>query len=355
MAAKKKTRGNKKQSSSKSKREKIATTIDASIKTCYLSREHYGGGRRQCIPTDKNGNVEEETLLARLFSRSGDRRNRNPGADIRKENRKVQTLKSRKAADIADWWDDPGLFDLEGIDTPDRKVFEPYGLENASKAMVKAQRKVAIIGTPAQARKIRSTLNDNFSAAEISRMTKNGEVVVTVGFTGASNRTGYYRSKQPNVLVEDICLIPSADEDTITHEFIHLSRDRDKTRSGYAKTPYPKDSEGYRVRTLEQERLKHSCAEESATVAETIARTRKLSENTSGYYLDVPGISTSNEARGAYIHDRKVLAKNEKGQLTGRKGSSAIAAVNKKYGDTKISGMTVKNSKKTAKQYYDDK
>ena len=223
--------------------------------------------------------------------------------------------------------------------------------------MKRAQKKIAIIGDKENSATIRKTLNDNFTAAELNRLTAKKDMVVLVQDTPRGS-LGYFRRRTRDLFLEDICIKPGSREDTITHEFVHALRNYDPTRTGYSETTYPKDGNGFideRWRDLpESKKNEHQCIEEAATVAETTARTRFHALIPTGYYSRIPN-GTGKELDN-YGHDRKTLLGKKKSDneynVKGLKGRSAIDKVNKRFEETKISDLEYPNKKYSAKECY---
>lgn len=310
----------------------------------YSKRSKYGvtatvDSKKWVIPVTSNGKVEDETLVARLVTYKGESRKRNPHFDLKKRN-KIVIPNTGNPKDIVPWWNNPGCCDIEGIDTPDavQKMYSSEGVKYSSKSMEKAQSKIAILGGKKSDRvKIRKTLDEDFSAAELNRITKDRDVVVIMGSPG-SGKSGYHRCRTSDIYLEDICFKPNCDEDTIVHEFVHALRLRDPNRTGLSKTVYEKSGDSFAKdgKASKRDRIR----EESCTVAEANIRCKE--PNTpSGYYSYIPG-GRGKEYQN-YREDRVTLLGEKKDDrydtVKGRKGKEAVRILSKRYGKTHISKL----------------
>lgn len=205
--------------------------------------------------------------------------------------------------DIVDWWLDPSVCDLEGLDDEESQAYDVSSLPKEQRMV---QRRIAVIAPKAEADRIRSILASSFTIAEIEMMSRHGSFVIHT-IPDGGEATGCYWRKQDGMEIPVIALESGCTPDGVVHEMVHHLRAVDDTRSGMLKTPYPMDEDGRLdaeyVRCLSPEELGSIMeAEERLTVAETDVRT-SLDPSQSGYYDGVRG----KKPRDAYREDRRIL------------------------------------------------
>ena len=315
-----------------------------SVKTVRKAAVRGKNGITYLIPIDGKGKVPKYAIYGRLAdinSGTRDGHRRSVGADVSKVAEKVHKTpkKGWTPEEIVNcgWWMYPGESDIEGID--DRP------LPGAKDILgMPAGGRMIILASDEDSRRIAETLDGNFTDSEIRKAVKDSGIVIMTDNPGRNN-SGYYVGKQPGVSTPRIVLEPLADEDTITHEFIHHLRRVDGDRDGVARCPYPVTDEGM----LEPDLLTRTDYgsmtnwEEAATVTEATARTKEKSTPPCGYYSYIP--SVGREGRdAAYDHDRELMTRGGKGHRPAR-GKNAIRRVNQRFDDTKISELKYKKGR----------
>lgn len=254
------------------------------------------GVGRVDIPVDGDGYVPM-WVLAQRFQQVGDF-----DADVCKGGVEVRRGPFTPE-DIIDWWLDPSVCDLEGLDD---EGSEAYDVSSLPREQQMVQRRIAVIAPKAEADRIRSVLASSFTISEIEMMSRHGSFVIHT-IPDGGEATGCYWRKQDGVEIPVIALETGCTPDGIVHEMVHHLRAVDETRDGILKTPYPMDGEGKLdygyVRCLSPEDLDSIMeTEERLTVAETDVRT-SLDPSQSGYYDGVRG----KRPRDAYREDRRIL------------------------------------------------
>ena len=242
------------------------------------------------------------------------------------------------------WWQRPNRSDIKGIDDLEG-LFNFLDLSDGKKSMDGVGKKICVYAsTPERRKEIEKILMDNFTDQELRTSVKNGGLIIMEGDAGP-NAAGYYMGRQKGVDTPKIVLEHGADEDTITHEFVHHQRREDPYRGGVAKTPFPLDARGYcpwqDVPAKEFASMQN--LEEAATVAEAAIRTREPCKHPTGYYE-----YTSSKDKGAkkqYDEDRQALTGNK--PLIGAKAVSAMDNFHK----TNISSLHYRHSGMQADTY----
>ena len=242
------------------------------------------------------------------------------------------------------WWARPNRSDIQGIDDL-LGLLNFLDVSDGKKSMDGVGKKICVYAsTPERRKEIQNILMDNFTDQELRSAVKNGGMVIMEGEAGP-NAAGFYMGRQPGVDTPKIVLEYGADEDTITHEFVHHQRREDPYRGGVAKTPFPLDEKGYchweRIPSKEFDSMQN--LEEAATVAESAARTRKPCLHPTGYYA-----YTSAKDKGAkrqYDEDREALTGNRP-----LKGAKAVSAM-ENFHKTNISTLQYKRGGMQADSY----
>lgn len=318
-------------------------------------------GKTYVVPIDKKGRVPEYVLYQRFLNVSEGSRDgtkRSVGKDLSKEAAKVYTIPKGgfTPEELVNngWWAHPNESDIKGIDDPSTSFLD---IIKGADGKTSAMGKIAIIANDGERERIKSILQKDFTKKELKTATKNGGIVITVANPG-KNASGYYRGRQPGVETPMIVLMPGASEDTIVHEFVHHSRRVDPDRYGAANCPFPTDETGaLNLRDAEwSSKYTYENAlnlEEAATVLEAAGRTKAAELIPTGYYSYSPGgyhRKTLDDVTKEYQHDRGLMIKDEKkeGPL---KGKRAVAKVNDKFNQSKISDLKYKGYK-TGKQVY---
>lgn len=281
-------------------------------------------GKFYKIPVDEHGHVPITAMAQRYQQFGNDKRDRCSDAEV------IYPLKSRPE-DIVAWWADPSSSDVKGIDTKDSKIYDVRWIRDAE--MRDAQSRIAVV-TPSkkEQRRIRQILSESFSAKELRAMAKGPSVVIeTKDSLGRSS--GYYLRKSDGVEVPLITVETGSSADNVVHEMVHHARTTRKPGS-VTSSPIPVDSQG-RVDEKKVSRMSANRkamlhdAEESATVAETVVRTR-TDPKQSGYYDKVGG-------RAAYVNDRqRIAARYCSGQDCALVGAEALAVTKREYESMEI-------------------
>ena len=299
-------------------------------KTHFVWVRH--GFMRYKIPIDSQGFVPLEALAQR-FQEVG-----NVDADL--DDRPVRVVPQKCTPQmIVDWWADPSVYDIEGVDTPNSPMYDVSSVQGQQ--MREVQRRFAVIASePDEAARIRRVLAESFTAAELREMTNNGAFVIRA-IPNMGDATGCYLRKQDGIEVPLILIETKTTPDGIVHEVVHHARTADGTREGILKTDIPTRPDGKldRIRLALKGRKRTEEIleeEEKETVAETVVRT-KTDPYQSGYYEGVPGRV---DPRTAYIDDRRILtgtrADVPERRIPQLKGESARRAVEKGYSYTNI-------------------
>ena len=213
--------------------------------------------------SDKNGSIREDDLLARYVDTSvgvgtGNKSNaRNIFVDWsvdakihtepskRKSSKKPQYPNGiddkRNLQNLYSWVQRPNLYDVDLIDTTDSK-FRPE-----AKQVLKA----IITGDPKDVETFKKIIAKNFTQREQRVLNR---AIVKLENPNRTGVAGVYYNAEKNNRNKDVLVVkPSAlykskanknsankekiDEDTTTHEFIHMLRERDDERTGVQKAP----------------------------------------------------------------------------------------------------------------------
>lgn len=318
-------------------------------------------GKTYLIPIDKKGKVPEYVLYQRFLNVSEGSRDgteRSVGKDLAKEAAKVYTIPKGgfTPEELVNngWWAHPNESDIKGIDDPSTSFID---IIKGADGKMSPMGKIAIVASDEERERIKDILQKDFTKKELKTATKNGGIVITVANPG-KNAGGFYRGRQPGVETPMIVLMPGASEDTIVHEFVHHSRRVDPDRYGAADCPFPTDDIGtlnfkdpeWSSKYTHEDTLN---LEEAATVLEAAGRTKTAEILPTGYYSYSPGgyhKKSLQEVTKEYQHDRDLMVKGGK-KNSPLKGKRAVAKVNEKFNESKISDMKYKG-RKTGKQIY---
>ncbi len=281
-------------------------------------------GRFYRIPVDERGYVPVTAMAQRYQEFGNNKRDRCSDAEV------IYPLKS-KPEEIVAWWADPSSSDVKGIDTKDSLIYDVKWIRDPE--MRDAQSRIAVV-TPSKSeqRRIRKILAESFSAKELRAMAKGPSVVIETK-DSLGKATGYYLRKSDGVEVPLITLETGTTADGVVHEMIHHARTTRKPGQ-ITSSPIPVDSTGKvdekacSRMSPNRKAMLHD-AEESATVAETVVRTR-TDPRQSGYYDKVGG-------RAAYINDRQRIASRYcSGKDCALVGAEALAVTKREYDSMEI-------------------
>ncbi len=274
------------------------------------------------IPVGSDGYVPKKEMVKR-FHEAGSLRDSDHDASV--------ILPSKVTPEqIAEWWEDPSVCDIEGIDTSDAECYTvPLSVRGKKR---KALKRIAVIADKKENARIKKVLADSFTADELELMTQGNSLVVSVE-PRLGDCTGYYLRRQEGVSVPEIVLEENTTPDGIVHEAVHHlraveGRSAFPTKRGMLDKGYSKLSKTKRDGIVGRE--------EKETVVETIART-KVDRVESGYYDHVPGQSS----RAAYLHDREVVSGSK-----ALKGRAAIKAAERNYASTSISRAIISSNRR---------
>jgi len=300
----------------------------------YEKRKVDVGGKDYYIPVDDSGHVPRTALAARLQhitegNRKGIRRN-----VIRDLNSDAQTVvKGDKLTpeEVAEWWAHPNESDIEGIDT----TKDWASLKGYSQKKYDSAKNIVLldVGKKEDAA-IRKILMDSFTKGELDKMASEKGVTVIVD----RNISGAGQYDPTNKVIRLRPEFASAGG-TITHEFTHHLRLKDKKRTGEVTKSSIRPG-----MTAEDVNL-----EEAATVAETITRLTPYHkvENVS-YHGHLAG-EDEKKARTFIEKDRKTFVGNSEVGSKGLRGKRAINAVEKKFDQSEIANLRY-NTKESAKE-----
>ncbi len=242
--------------------------------------------------------------------------------------------------ELIEWWVDPSSCDIQGVDTRDSPMYDVSSVPRSKRA---AQRKMAVIADPEEARRIRRILSESFTTQELETMAADGSVVIrAVPYCG--DATGCYYRRQDGVEIPLIVLERKTTPDGVVHEFVHHLRAVDTSRHGMLRTSFPTDADGRlssrfgKMSRRQRERIVEQ--EERATVAETIARTGSDPVH-SGYYDRVEG----KNPRKAYVEDLHTVTgtdpKKPESEIPRLKGKAARVASSHGYEYTNIARTSI--------------
>lgn len=278
---------------------------------------------KEMIPVGKDGKVPYSAIVQR-YQEVGSTR------DARTSSRKVLP-KDVTPSEIEDWWNDPSLCDIEGVDTEDSDIYSvPITIRGKKRA---ALSKVAVLADKKESDRIKKILADSFTADELTKMTSDTSFLIELE-DDLHDCTGFYLRKQEGYPVPRIILERGTSPDGIVHEAVHHLRAVEGRQSFPTKKNGSLDPNYRKLSKSKKDKI--VTREETETVAETVARTR-LDRNESGYYTYVP----DETARKAYLHDRKVISGSK-----ALKGKAAKKAVEKNYESTSISRAIISANKR---------
>lgn len=284
------------------------------------------GKRSKDIPVGDDGYVPFDALVQR-FHEVGN------FSDSRRTSAKVlpNHLTPEQASE---WWNDPSVCDIEGIDTEDSQIYSvPLTVRGRKR---KALSRMAFIGDKAESDRVKKILADSFTADELERMTGGSSLIITTK-PNLRDCTGFYLRRQSGVEVPQIVLEEGTSPDGIVHEAVHHLRVVDgrtsfPTKNGVLQESYRKMPKSQKKNVARRE--------ESETVAETVART-KVDPSESGYYERVPGMTS----RSAYLYDQEVISGSR-----ALKGKAAIKAAQQNYDRTTISRAIISGNRKRGRR-----
>ena len=282
----------------------------------------FGRTRTGTIPVDDSGHVPFEEIVRR-FHEKGD-------LDDARTTDSRTLPRILTPEQICEWWADPSICDIEGVDTEGSDIYSvPLSIRGRKR---KALMRIAVLADRKESDRIKKVLAKSFTAEELEEMAGGRSLIVST-IPHLRDCTGFYLRRQDGVPVPQIVLEDGTTDDGIVHEAVH------HLRVVEGRTSFPTENgvldAGYR-RLSKQERNGIMGQEERETVAETVART-VVDPVESGYYQRIPGSSS----RSAYLHDQRVISGSK-----ALKGKAAIRAVQENYDRTSISRAIISGNRK---------
>lgn len=113
-------------------------------------------------------------------------------------------------------------------------------------------------------------------------------------------------------------------EYTVTHEFVHLLKDKDRNRGRYTSSQITEDR-----------KIKSKSLEEAETTLEAAARMAPTKPIHASYYSNIG--RTRKECEDAYRHDMKVVFGPEEAKNSRLKGKSLVKRIESCFTRTRIS------------------
>lgn len=303
-------------------------------------------GTTYMVPVDSKGYVPQDALYEHFLDNtkwSGKGRERNPVADLRTTADRLHSPKDPSGFTPEElvatgWWTAVNESDIMGVDDSTSSYFAE--IESVKPSMRSSMGKIAIIVPEDRQDFVVKTLQDNFTAAELKRMTAKTGLVVMEGNPG-KGADGCYYSRQQGVDTPTVIIRNSSGEDTLTHEMIHHARYSDSARAGIARTPFPLDDDGRALPVPSGLYPTLINLEEAATVAESTSRTREKTTNL-GYYTV---LRSDKGAQELYDEDRAFLTKGKP-----VRGKRAVDRVNSDFEETNISNLKYKKGGKAPRE-----
>lgn len=212
------------------------------------------------IPVGKDGKVPFKAIVRR-FHEIGSRRD----ADSTDS---VVLPRELTPSQIREWWDDPSVCDIEGVDTEDSDIYSvPISIRGKKRA---ALSKIAVLADRKESARIKKVLADSFTADELELMASGIPLMVS-SEEHLRDCTGFYLRRQEGCSVPQIVLENGTTPDGIVHEAVHHLRAVDgrtsfPTKDGILDPEYRRLPKSWKDSIVSRE--------EKETVAETVARTR---------------------------------------------------------------------------------
>ena len=173
----------------------------------------FGRTRAESIPVDDTGHVPFDEIVRRFHER-GD------PDDARASDSRI--LPRKLSPDqIREWWDDPSVCDIDGVDTEDSEIYSvPLSIRGRKR---KALSRIAVLADRKESDRIKKVLAKSFTAEELEKMAEGRSLMVS---TTAHLRdcTGFYLRRQEGVPVPQIVLENGTTDDGIVHEAVHHLR-----------------------------------------------------------------------------------------------------------------------------------
>lgn len=280
------------------------------------------GMRTYTIPVDSDGHVPLWAIVQR-YQEVGDYRDRD-------DTDPCLLSTPLTPEEIADWWADPSVCDIIGVDDKDPPIYSvPLSIRGKKR---KALKNIAVIAPKEESDRIKKILADSFTAEELEAMS-GGRSLMMRTEEHLHDCTGYYLRRQNGVEVPQIVLEEGTTPDGIVHEAVHHLRVTDG-RTAFPTKGQVLDPEYSRYPRSKKDEIVR--LEETQTVAETVARTR-IDPVQSGYYDSIPGKSS----RSAYLRDQEIISEGR-----ALKGRAAIKAAEANYDRTSISRAIISSNRR---------
>lgn len=280
------------------------------------------GIRRKDIPVDGDGFVPFDAIVQR-YHQVGHLKDSDSTEPV--------VLPSRLTPEqISEWWDDPSVCDIEGVDTEYSDIYSvPLSIRGRKR---RALKRIAVLADRKESDRIKKILAKSFTAKELEEMAS-GESLMVSTKPHLSDCTGFYLRKQESVPVPQIVLEVGTTDDGIVHEAVHHLR----VKEGRTAFPTVKGTLNPSYHRLpKSEKSAIIGREEKETVAETVART-EVDPVESGYYERIPGVSS----RSAYLRDQQIISGSR-----ALKGMAAVKAAQENYDRTSISRAIISGNRK---------
>jgi hypothetical protein len=304
----------------------------------YKKKKVQVGGSDYYIPVDKDGYVPRTVLASRLQNiTEGGRKPDSERNVIRDLNSDAETIiKGDKLTpeDVKHWWAYPNESDIEGIDT----TKDWANLEGYSAKKYNSAKKIVLLNvSKTEDAAIRKVLMDSFTKGELDKMSSGEGVTVVIDKNISS--AGAYDPVNKTILLSPEF---STAQGTITHEFIHHLRLKDKNRKGEV----TKSRISVDTGTSDEDRN----LEESATTAETVARvTPYRGFRNISYYWDAAK-GNNKDAYELRDRDRELFVGNINVDGKGLRGKRAVNSVEQKFDSSEISKLKMYYSKEKAEE-----
>ena len=299
-------------------------------------------GAKHEIPVDGDGRVPKRYLYTRLLdegsgSRTGKRRR--AGVDMKSDSKVVHPYPAGgftpQGIVETGWWQYPNESDVEGVDDRGASARMTARLDGYSKSIQGTGRKMVFLMPEASAERAWRILNDDFTATELRKAVKGGGLVIEELPMGSDAGRYLGRVHGSSVRAPVIELRPGWNEDMLVHEFVHLLRQVDDTRTGLTWTSKRTNADGERMPYYITETLELNSdnnLEEAATVAEATVRTRVPCLAPTGYYTSTTAHGDNSKAR--YNYDRALLVGDKP-----LKGRAAERRLKERFSETSISHL----------------
>ena len=162
------------------------------------------------IPVGKDGKVPFKAIVRR-FHEVGSRRD----ADSTDS---VVLPRELTPSQIREWWDDPSVCDIEGVDTEDSDIYSvPISIRGKKRA---ALSKIAVLADRKESARIKKVLADSFTADELELMASGIPLMVS-SEEHLRDCTGFYLRRQEGITVP---IIPGIKPITNQKQLVSIPR-----------------------------------------------------------------------------------------------------------------------------------